>query len=1250
MWNCAGLRAGATSTPAKFGFFDSQFPNANFSIAAFVETHHKDDGDFCQDLGQFQQTHNILHSPVSGETHSGLIILVSREYEIVEYTDSLPGRLFNAKLKKLNKTLNLSVFYGPQWGRMKKEEVSDVIDKFWPLHAPDETNIILGDFNFAEFDIDKGKGMGSRDHMIKPLWEGFLSASAMVDPFRVQCPSRRIFSFSSSQGKSRGDRVYTSENRISSIKNVRYVSTPFQTAHKMMTFDLQDDQEIGPGYWKMNSSILNDGGFKLEIEEVFRELEGLNLRDHVDWWDMFVMVVQGTTISYTRRKARIKYTLKNFLLSRVQALEEMGGLDGARSEEYSHYKRRLDELIHDEIRGHQVRTRGQPKYELNEPDISTYSKFEKRYQAGSMIHQLEDDNGQIRTDTGSLLDISEKYYTALFKKSGTNVVKQNKLLKNVLKKVSIADQRKLDAPLTLEEPRKTVMSLLSGKSPGPDGITAEFYKAFWYLIGERFLLYVNAARVAGFRDYRNRSSTTIIYKRKGEVYKLDYYRPIALINVDLKILTKTLSNRLRPVLPSIIHWSQTAVDGRRIDHTVHLIRDLVDLINRDDSDGALIFLDQEKAFDRVEHDFLFRTMAAFGIGEGFIGWLRVLYSNATTNVKINGHFTGPIPLTRGLRQGCPLSPSLYVLVVEIFALQLRLNLNIVGFTVGGERIVSMHYADDATIIIKQNQCFKEVIKEIQDYEEASGARVNVQKTKGLWLGRWKDREDAPLGLTWTNGNVKTLGVYFGNDDPAPATFADIVPKIKRSMDYWKQFRLSKFAKARVVEIFHASRLWYASTFYPIPEQVKKDLQSSFRDYINFPRHERPTVSEAEMKKLRLDGGIKLIDIQTKLETSRSMWLMDLLDNPSLQVHLAVVTSLVGTQKGGLQATDLVFTNVFYCNRLLDVPASRFYSQALKSTAKLTLCKKIRNLDEEKIFYNSMFTDVNGKTLAVPRRCERDGVFTYGAVAAEYTKQCLRLPCKRYVAAVFRRIAHFNIYGRSLNTVFISRIQGRVAFGAVTYKDVYEELLRQRYVDHHSLGKWDGRFSWGVDWARVWSSINNPITTECVRTTVWEQIHLNEYCTYSYNKWHGAQDRCPLCLVIPATRFHLTLECWMTQKLWRDLEPCLLQLSASPVTDHEKVFGMVGHTPCVLLRNWLTFILRHCIAEQESVAYHNGKGLANERDIKIKFNDRVKSEAMEKYLIYSNLGRTDYFEKIFTVNDFLVTWENDWYQVLTLFQL
>ena len=157
LWNCAGLRASADSTSKKFSFFSSQFKNANFSIAAFVKTHHKDHKDFTQDFFHYQQTHTIVHSPVKDETHSGVIILISKEYDILDETETLPGRLFTVKLRKRGIETILTVFYGHQWGKMNKEDILKILTTFEDLHESQENNIILGDFNFVDFDVDKGK-------------------------------------------------------------------------------------------------------------------------------------------------------------------------------------------------------------------------------------------------------------------------------------------------------------------------------------------------------------------------------------------------------------------------------------------------------------------------------------------------------------------------------------------------------------------------------------------------------------------------------------------------------------------------------------------------------------------------------------------------------------------------------------------------------------------------------------------------------------------------------------------------------------------------------------------------------------------------------------------------------------------------------------------------------------------------------------------------------------------------------------
>ena len=310
-------------------------------------------------------------------------------------------------------------------------------------------------------------------------------------------------------------------------------------------------------------------------------------------------------------------------------------------------------------------------------------------------------------------------------------------------------------------------------------------------------------------------------------------------------------------------------------------------------------------------------MKSFGIGKNFINWIKLLYSNASAAVNVNGYLTKPIPLERGVRQGCPLSSPLYVMVIEILALQLRSNPNIVGFQIGEEKFVSAHYMDDSTIIIKQNRCFKEVIKELSDYEEASGAKVNYQKTKGLWTGSWKGRRNTPLDIQWTSKNVKNLGVYFGNDHPDRATFTDIIPKVTSRLNYWKKFKLCPIGKSRTIEIFIASTLVFAIKFYKVPDDMENTLRSEILNFIHFPRKTN-TISQKEMWRLKGSGGIKLPNVKIKSQISKAKWLIEMASNPNLTAHLLLFQNLIGPQKGNISGRDLIFLRCSYMQRHLKI--------------------------------------------------------------------------------------------------------------------------------------------------------------------------------------------------------------------------------------------------------------------------------------------------------------------------------------------
>ena len=184
-------------------------------------------------------------------------------------------------------------------------------------------------------------------------------------------------------------------------------------------------------------------------------------------------------------------------------------------------------------------------------------------------------------------------------------------------------------------------------------------------------------------------------------------------------------------------------------------------------------------------------------------------------------------------------------------------------------------------MIQQNRCFKEVIKELSEYEEASGAKMNYQKTKGLWTGSWKGRRTTPLDIKWTSKNVKNLGVYFGNENPSDMTFKDITPNVYKRLHYWKIFKLSQIGKARTIEIFISSTLVFAIKFYKIPDETEKQVQNEFFNFVNFPLKTK-TIAQEEMWRLRENGGIKLPNLHVKSQISKVKWLIELVSSPELK--------------------------------------------------------------------------------------------------------------------------------------------------------------------------------------------------------------------------------------------------------------------------------------------------------------------------------------------------------------------------------
>uniref|UniRef100_A0A803K3B6 Reverse transcriptase domain-containing protein n=1 Tax=Xenopus tropicalis TaxID=8364 RepID=A0A803K3B6_XENTR len=292
---------------------------------------------------------------------------------------------------------------------------------------------------------------------------------------------------------------------------------------------------------------------------------------------------------------------------------------------------------------------------------------------------------------------------------------------------------------------------------------------------------------------------TIIYK-KGEKDKIKNYRPITLLNVDYKIIAKIFANRMKNVIAEIIGPGQVcAVPGRCIWENLYIVRDVLEDVMQRDQGIALLSLDFEKAYDRVNHDFMFTVLTRFGFSKGFINKLKVLYKNVTSEILVNGFKTEPIEVKSGVRQGCPLSPILFICSIEPLLLALQRDKIIKGVSVPGktECIKSLGYMDDVVILCSNKESVNRVILWADIFNSAANFKLNIEKCECNVYGKWVDFENCKVKLE--RGNSRILGIVFSQNVSGELSWAEALEKIKKKLSMWKLRSLSIIGKVLIVK-------------------------------------------------------------------------------------------------------------------------------------------------------------------------------------------------------------------------------------------------------------------------------------------------------------------------------------------------------------------------------------------------------------------------------------------------------------------
>ena len=445
-------------------------------------------------------------------------------------------------------------------------------------------------------------------------------------------------------------------------------------------------------------------------------------------------------------------------------------------------------------------------------------------------------------------------------------------------KVTAEMNTALSQEFTVEKVKAAIGQMHPTKAPGLDGMSTLFYQKYWDIVGcDVANMVLNALNSNASIANLNNTYITLVPKVKMP-NKMKDFHPISLCNVAYKLLSKVLANRLKTVLSHIISENQSAfLSQRLITDNILVAFELMHYLEHKKSgeNGYMaVKLDMSKAYDRVEWVFIEKVMRRLGFNEKWIGWVMKCITSVSYSVIINGEAYGNISPSRGLRQGDPLSPYLFILCTEAFSALLddasnRKKINGISICRGCPSVTHLLFADDSLLFWKVDRGEVCLLTKILDlYEATSGQKINSEKSSVTFSHNTslKTRNDvlSILGPMQDSRRWKYLGLPSVIGKSKNQVFAEIKEKTGKKLSGWKEKMLSMGGKEILIKAVTQAIPTYTMSCFQLPKGPCEDLERMERNFWWGQKDQEAKmaiVSWGKMCKPKAQGGLGFRNLQ-----------------------------------------------------------------------------------------------------------------------------------------------------------------------------------------------------------------------------------------------------------------------------------------------------------------------------------------------------------------------------------------------------